>query len=257
MAAREVDAGTLQELTALLAAIKDSATPGLAERISQILVSLGIPASAVDAEKARDLVETTMQTSDALVEAMRQLDVWYRSGVWSSLTEMTAVLTALRDSATPHMVERLAEVAGGWGAIAAQAGPGVASTVDAVETHGDELARVIHQVGQWQHDGTWDALTDFIVLARGLRDSVTPHVMERLTTLMTAATETLTAGMDSGLLDISVRAADALSSAKHSAEKDPTRITATGLFRSLKDPEIQRGLKVMMAFLRQLPDIID
>lgn len=47
-----------------------------------------------------------------------------------------------------------------------------------------------------------------------------------------------------------MRAADA-------ARTDGLRVTVMGLMRSLKDPEIQSSVKLMMALLRRLPQIVE
>ncbi|NMP25152.1 hypothetical protein HIJ39_22920, partial [Sulfobacillus sp. DSM 109850] len=92
----EVDEATLRELTSLLGALKDSATPGLAERISTLMVSLGAVAAAVEPGPASAIVDTAMTHADALTTAMQQLGDWQHNGTWNALTEMVSLVSALR-----------------------------------------------------------------------------------------------------------------------------------------------------------------
>ncbi len=252
----EVDENTLRELTALLNAIKDSATSGLAERISNLMVSLGAVAAEVDAGPASTIVETAMDNADALVLAMKQLGDWQRNGTWTSLTEVASLVSALRDSATPQLAERLSSMAIGLGEIAGEAGRGVAETVRAVEHHGENFAQMLQQLGTWQQDGTWDALMQVVTLVKGLNDSLTPHLVERAMAFVSDAVIDVGTVLDSGLLHVGVRAAEVLSEVTETVAVDTSRVTLTGLMRSLKEPEIQQSVKLLMGLLRRLPEIV-
>lgn len=252
----EVDESALRELTALLGALKDSATAGLAERISNLMVSLGAVAAHVEEGPASAIVETAMDNADALTTAMKQLGDWQRNGTWKSLTETVSLVSALRDSATPHLVERLSSMAIGLGQIAGEAGPGVAETVSAVEDHGAGLAQMLRQVGAWQQDGTWDALVQLVTLVKGMNDSLTPHLVERVVSFTSDAVIDLRAALDSGLLNLGIRMTQALSEVTDTVRTDTSRVTLTGLMRSLKEPEVQYSVKLMMGLLRRLPHIM-
>lgn len=252
----EVEESTLKELASLVNAIKDSATPALAERITTLLSSLGVVAAEVEPVPASTIVEAAMSNADELATAIRVVGEWQRTGTWAALTEAVALLAALRDSATPAIAERLAGIAIGLGQIAGEAGAGVAETVGAVEEQGFGLAGIIRQVGTWQSDGTWDAIVQLAGLARGLNDSLSPQIVERVTAFAADAVLDLREALDSGLLGLGVRATDALNKSVVAAGHDTTRITLTGLMRSLKEPEIQFSIKVMMGLLRRMSAIV-
>lgn len=257
MATVEIEESTLRELAALLGAVRDSATPGLAERISTMIVSLGAVAAEVEPTSASALVEAAMDNAEALTATIQQLGEWHRTGAWGSLTETMALVSALTDSATPQLAERMAGLAVGLGQIAAEAGPGVAQTVSAVEAHGNILADMVHQVANWQQDGTWKVLMDTVSLIKGLNDSVTSPMVERTLSTATDALLMLSATLDSGLLTLGIRTAEVFQAAVKDAATDTTRVSATGLLRSLKDPEIQRGMRIMLALLRRMPNLIE
>ncbi|NMP24370.1 DUF1641 domain-containing protein, partial [Sulfobacillus harzensis] len=56
--------------------------------------------------------------------------------------------------------------------------------------------------------------------------------------------------------DLGIRATHALSDVTETVRNDTSRVTVTGLMRSLKDPEIQYSVKLMMGLLRRLPQIL-
>jgi uncharacterized protein YjgD (DUF1641 family) len=198
-----------------------------------------------------------MQASDALAETMHQLEVWHRTGVWASLTELVNLGAALKDSATPAIAERVASLAIGLGQVAGEVGPGVTETVGAVETHGAALRDMIEELAGWHQDGTWKALTEAVTVLRALSDSVTPHMVERVVEMIATLGAAINAAVESGLLDLGIRLGDALMQASRAADKDETRYTAMGLARRIKQPEVQRSVKVLMALLQQLPNAIE
>ncbi len=252
----EIDEDTLGELTSLLRALKDSGTPGLTERISGLLAALGVVAAEVEPIAASTLVEAAMDNAEGLSTAIRQLGDWQRNGAWKSLAEAVSLVSALQDSATPHIAERLAAMAVGLGRIAGEAGPGVAETVSAVEANGSQLAHLMRQVAAWQEDGTWDALAQFATLLKGFNDSLTPPIVERVVAFASNAAISLRDAIDAGLLDLGIRTMDALYETAKATREDTSRVTVMSLMRSLKDPEMQHAVKLVTGLLRRVPQII-
>lgn len=256
MAAVQLEDSTLNELMALLNAVKDSATPRLAERVTGMLTTLGMVAAEIEPEPAKILVGAAMDHAGSVADVLRDLDQWKRTGTWDALKDLLSFVTALKDSTTPALAERLTSMAVSLGQVAGEAGTGVAETVSAAEAHGPELAHMIHQLGAWQKDGTWDALVEGAGLLRALKDSVSPQITERVVTFASDAVIDLREALDSGLLGMGIRATDVLHEAVASAERDTSRVTLTGLMRALKEPEIQYSVKVLMGFLRRLSKVV-
>lgn len=256
MAAVQLEDSTLNELMALLNAVKDSATPRLAERVTGMLTTLGMVAAEIEPEPAKILVGAAMDHAGSVADVLRDLDQWKRTGTWDALKDLLSFVTALKDSTTPALAERLTSMAVSLGQVAGEAGTGVAETVSAAEDHGPELAHMIHQLGAWQKDGTWDALVEGAGLLRALKDSVSPQITERVVTFASDAVIDLREALDSGLLGMGIRATDVLHEAVASAERDTSRVTLTGLMRALKEPEIQYSVKVLMGFLRRLSKVV-
>ncbi len=256
MAAVQLEDSTLKELMALLNAVKDSATPGLAERITGMLTTLGVVAAEIEPEPAKTLVGAAMDSADSLADVLRDLDQWKRSGTWNALKDLVSLSTAIRDSATPALAERFTSLAVGLGQIAGEAGSGVAETVSAAEANGSELAGMVRQLGTWHKDGTWDAILEGAGLLRALKDSVSPQITERVVSFASDAVIDLREALDSGLLGMGIRATEVLHEAVASAERDTSRVSLTALMRALKEPEIQYSVKVLMAFVRRLSSVV-
>lgn len=256
MAAVKLEDSTLKELMALLNAIKDSATPGLAERITGMLTTLGVVAAEIEPEPAKVLVGAAMDHAGSLAELLSDLDQWKRTGTWDAVKDMVSLVAAMKDSATPALAERFTSLAVGLGHIAGEAGSGVAETVTAAEANGAELAAMVRQLGTWQKDGTWDALVEGAGLLRALKDSVSPQITERVVSFASDAVIDLREALDSGLLGMGIRATEVLHEAVASADRDASRVSLTGLMRALKEPEIQYSVKVLMAFLRRLSSVV-
>ncbi len=255
MATIGVEETVLREIASLLGAIKDSATPGLAERITALVSSLGVVVAEVEPAPASALVQSAMSNAAGITTALGQLGEWQRTGVWMSVTEAVSLVTAFKDSTTSSIAERLATVGSVIGQIAGEAGPGVAEIVRAVEENGTSIAAIIRQMAVWQSDGTWDALREIASLAKGMNDSLSPQIVERLMELANEAIMGLRDGLDSELLAIGIRSVATLYESVTAASRDQTRITVTGLMRSLKEPEIQYGMKVILGILRRLDQI--
>ncbi|MCY0877515.1 MAG: hypothetical protein OWU84_01010 [Firmicutes bacterium] len=257
MATVEIEEETIRELTSLLLALKDSVTPGLAGRITDLLAGLGAVAAEVEPETGRRLVARVMEEAPALEKTVTQLADWHRHGVWEALVDTASLAAAVKDGLTPSIVERLAGLAAALGTVAGSVGPGVGETVSAVEQHGQALAQVVHEVARWQADGTWDALVQVVSLVKALTDSVTPEMLERTLSIVIEGVSALQDAFDSGLLTVGVKMAHALHQAAKTAEGDTGRISATALMRRLREPGVQRGMKVLMALVQELPQVVN
>ncbi len=256
MATIEVADETLRELTTLLGAIRDSATPELAQRVSEIMANLGAVAAEVEPDRAGPLMQSAMQTAPSLAKTLMQLDEWHRTGVWDSLSEWVSLSAALKDGATPQIAERVATLATGLGQLASEIGPGVIETASAVESHGPALREMIDDIAGWHQDGTWNMLTEMVTVLRALNDSLTPDLVGRLVDMLTTLGSAAVAALDSDILGMGLRLVDTLTSADKDAALDTSRVTVMGLLRSLKEPEMQRAVKTVTAVMRRLPAIV-
>lgn len=256
MATIEVSEQTLSEWMALLTAIKDSATPALAERIAGMLTALGQLAAPLTDPAAQDLVRTAVDSGPELTEMIETLRTWHRTGTWNALKELATVATAVKDSASPHLVERITTLGVQLVRVVKDVGPGVETTVSAAEDEGAALAQLLRQVGEWTRDGTWQTVTELMALLRGFRESITPQLTERMIDFITHSVLALREAMDSGLLELGLALMQSMHEATQEADKATTRVTVTGLIRSLNNPGVQYAWQVLLGILRRSPQIV-
>jgi len=133
----------------------------------------------------------------------------------------------------------------------------VEATVGAAEEEGEALAQLLRQVGEWTRDGTWQTVTELMALLRGFRESATPQLTERLIDFITHSVLALREAIDSGLLELGLALMQAIHEATQEADKKTTRITVTGLLRSLNDPGVQYAWKVLLGVMRRSPQIVE
>jgi uncharacterized protein YjgD (DUF1641 family) len=256
MATIEISEATLGEWMSLLHAVQDSATPALAERIAAMLTTLGGLAAKLDDDTAAQLIDTTVMRAPELSATLETLAAWHHDGVWDALREMASIAAALKDSATPQLVERLAGLGVALGQVAGAVGPGLLATLTQLEEEAEPLSHMIAQLGEWWREGTWQTLVDLMSLVHAFRESMTPQLAERATVFVSQALVALRQAVDSGLLELGLATMNALQSAAKEAERPKGRITVTGLMRSLREPEIQYTTQLLLALMRRGPDII-
>ncbi len=258
MATNEVSQAMLEEWTALLAAIKDSATPALAERLGEMMATVGQFTQQMTGLDAQETLAVVFERKQTLQVLLDQVEQWQKDGTWTRLTELAQLLAGIQASATAPLAERL-------GLLAAQMGPLVARlteadtqvTLDQLLAHQQDLQSLLDQLAGWQKDGTWAALTQWAGLLKALTDSLNPLMVERLVTTFTQLGEFVNQLISSGGMQMVLYALQQLTEAKTEAQQDPHKITLGSLLRMLKDPEIQQGMKTLLSVLRRLPSMLD
>lgn len=92
------------------------------------------------------------------------------------------------------------------------------------------LAVMLRRVGTWQQDGTWDALVQLAGVVKGMDDSLTARIVERIMSVIADATMMdMRNVVDSGLVGLSVRATEELAQVVNVARADTSRVTLTRL----------------------------
>lgn len=254
------DNGTWQaltELASLVTAFKESATPQMAERIGTLLSGAGELTAMVGTQESKAMLAEFLERGPALTAAVTQLDHWQHDGTWEALTDFTSLLTAFKSSATPQMAERVASLMSSLGTLAARATETDAmSAIHFVLDNQESMMSLFRQMIKWQEDGTWAAIVDFSSLIGAFRDGSTAQMIERVAVIVVETSRVLDNAIRSGLLDLGLKIMDAAASSATEAKNDPKRMTATGAIRSIKDPEVQLGMKMMINLLKKLPDIV-
>ncbi|POB10015.1 MAG: DUF1641 domain-containing protein [Sulfobacillus thermosulfidooxidans] len=248
----------LVELASLAAAFKASATPPMAERVGSLLSNMGELTALAASDEAKKAAQELIERAPSLTQAAAQLDVWQHDGTWDAIKEFTALLTAVKSSASPAMAERVASLLSSLGSLAARASePETVSALNFVLDNQNAMMSLFQQMVSWQHDGTWAAIVDFSSLISAVRDSATTQMVERVSGIVVEASRALDGAIRSGLLDLGLKIMDAAASAVEEAKADPQKMTAMGLLRALKDPDVQVGVKMIINVLKKVPHIME
>ena len=248
----------LTELASLVTAFKESATPQMAERVGTLLSGAGELTAMVTGHESKAMLAEILEHGPALTTAVTQLEHWQHDGTWEALTEFTSLLTAFKSSATPQMAERVASMISSLGTLAGRATESDAmSAINFVLDNQEDIMSLFEQMIQWQQDGTWGTLTQWVGLIRGLTDSLNPLMVERVVTTVTQLGTLLNQMLTGGVTDMALNALSQLAKAQTEAREDPHKVTLGSLLRSMKDPEIQLGMKTLLNVLRRLPSILD
>ena len=172
----------------------------------------------------------------------------------AALGRAATLVALLEDLATPALVERVATLTATLGQLAAlvtepqayEASTRLARTLPA-------LATAAEQLRQWQQDGTWDALTEMAGLVAAVRDLATPNLTARVAETATALPESALRAQQIGALDVLAGVGVAMREARQAADGDTRRISLWNLGHAIAEPEVQRGLKLLLALAAALP----
>ncbi len=94
------------ELSGVAAAVTDSVTPAMVERLAALLTGFGATADRLTSPEAAALVEAVVDEAGSLTPLLHQLSAWQANGTWTLLEEALYLGRSLRDSVSPALVER-------------------------------------------------------------------------------------------------------------------------------------------------------
>lgn len=244
----------MKQWEGLLAAIQNSATAPMAERVGSLVATLGELATIIAVPETKELLQEALQQEDALKGLVRQLGLWHQDGTWDALTQWMALLTAIQSSATGPMAERM-------GTLLADMGPWVSRVTndDTVKTftyfldHQQALILALSQLVTWQSDGTWDSLMDIVNLIKAFKESVSPGTIERISAFVQEAGRSLLRLMESDMMPLALAVMDVTAESWQQAHDDPKHLTLGGMLHRMKDPNVQISLKMIFNILQKFP----
>ncbi len=195
-----------------------------------------------------------MSTDAAPAEAKASASASASAADPAAADRVATLLALLEDLATPALVERVATLTSSLGQLAVlltesqsyEASARLARTLPA-------LASAAEQLRQWQQDGTWTALTEVAGLVAAVRDLATPNLAARVAGTATALSESALRAQESGTLEVLAGLSAALRDAGRAADTDTRRLSLWNLRHAIAEPDIQRGLKLLLALLAALP----
>lgn len=247
----------LMDLAELGVALQKSQTPAMAQRLGDFVSDVGQITAQLSNPEVRQLLEQIAESGSTFTEAVQQLTQWQEDGTMRTLTEMTGLIGAVRKSLTPPMVERVGNLVAQLGTMAdAATDPGMTAVLAQLSVHQVAVSQLLDALGQWSQDGTWNILVETIGMLRSLRDSMNPSMVQRVSNILSQATRLLDAAMDSGVPQAAERLNEQAALALAEARRDPSKVTLTSLYRALRDPEVQLGIKTVMALVKRVPTIL-
>lgn len=249
---------SLEEFARLLGAVRQGATPQMAERMGTLMTSAGGLVEQASRPEFQSLLATTLANEPSLEEIVTRLAIWQEDGTWNALVESAGFVKAVRDSMTPPMIERVGQLTADLGSLLADmTQKDTLTDLKALMSHHGALLESVQQLAQWQEDGSWKSLTELMGLLHAVTNSLTPSMMERMARFIGDAGQALSLALESGLLDLGVNLISEASQSLQDAKKDPRKVTITSLLRTLKEPEMQLGLKTALGILKRLPKVLE
>lgn len=247
----------LPDVAALVAAVTDSVTPALVERVATLMVDAGSLAGRIDRTNFEQILDAVNDNAKAVVEVLRTVRELDRAGVLSGLSQGATLLQAVADSATPALAERIASVVEPLGRLAdTVASPDGLELVAAAVDQSEAVKSLLAMLAQWRADGTLDAFAQLAGIIRSLQDSLSPALADRAVSWLSDVAVLSARAVDSGLFAMVSRATMAAVDSVQKAKEDSRRLTVMGLLKEISDPDVQLGLKTVLQLLRRLAYVI-
>lgn len=173
------------------------------------------------------------------------------------LDELATVVKALQDGTTSQMVERVV----GLGERLLEAAdllarPGMLELLRELSGAARGLTELLQTLRMLQETGTLEALTQLTLLAGAFKNSATDAMATRVAGLAAAGLELADQAVSSGAGQMLAGLGRASGEALAEAERDPRPVTLWGLRGQLRDPQVQKGVKLLLALTRRLPGIL-
>jgi uncharacterized protein YjgD (DUF1641 family) len=175
-----------------------------------------------------------------------------------AMEEAMAVGGAAAASVTPGMIDRLAALAERLGGVLdALTSPEMLALLEQVRTSAPALTRLLQRLDQLEQAGTLDVLLDLAGAVQAAGASLTDTMVHRAGNTLRVLLELGDLAMVSGLADKAPALMEALQQARADAAADSQRIGPLDLLRTLKEPEIQKSLKLLLAMARRMPKALE
>ncbi|MDA8066429.1 MAG: DUF1641 domain-containing protein [Thermaerobacter sp.] len=173
------------------------------------------------------------------------------------LDELATVAKALQDGTTSQMVERVV----GLGERLLEAAdllarPGMLELLRELSGAARGLTELLQTLRMLQDTGTLEALTQLALLAGAFKNSATDAMATRVAGLAASGLELADQAVSSGAGHMLAGLGRASGEALAEAERDPRPVTLWGLRGQLRDPQVQKGVKLLLALTRRLPGIL-
>jgi len=229
-------------------ALNDDAIQSIADMLSNMMVIAG------SMKTRQKEIEDILANADALKDAVMRLKALKDSGTLDVLVNMSYALKSLRDALNDDAITNLGNTIGQLMDVLSGINPRSAEGLKAILAKAPELNEVIKRVLELKDSGTLDVLVNMSYALKSLRDALNDDAITNLGTTLSLIFDFLPKGLE--FLNSVVRPplselVEVLSGEEAlKVLSKPENVTLGKLITLMKDPDIQRGLGVMMGMLK-------
>ncbi|QKR00181.1 DUF1641 domain-containing protein [Metallosphaera tengchongensis] len=231
-------------------ALNDDAISNLADMMSSLMVV----ASSMKARQGD--VEEVIKNMDVLKDTMTRLKSLRDSGTLDVLINMSYALKSLRDALNDDAITNLAGTMSNLMEVLSSWNPRTTDGLKAILAKAPELNEVLNRVMDLKNSGTLDVLINMSYALKSLRDALNDDAITNLGTTLSLVFDFLPKGLEflnkamSPPLSTMIEAWTGEEAKK--IMMNPENVTLGKLVTMMKDPDIQRGLGIMMGMLKVL-----
>jgi len=229
-------------------ALNDDAIQSIADMLSNMMVIAG------SMKTRQKEIEDILANADALKDAVMRLKALKDSGTLDVLVNTSYALKSLRDALNDDAITNLGNTIGQLMDVLSGINPRSAEGLKAILAKAPELNEVIKRVLELKDSGTLDVLVNMSYALKSLRDALNDDAITNLGTTLSLIFDFLPKGLEflnsvmrpplSELVEV-LSGEEALK-----VLSKPENVTLGKLITLMKDPDIQRGLGVMMGMLK-------
>ncbi|AEB95828.1 MULTISPECIES: DUF1641 domain-containing protein [Metallosphaera] len=229
-------------------ALNDDAIQSIADMLS------GLTLLAGNMKGKQSDIEQVLDNLDGLRDLLLRLKALRDSGTLDVLVNMSYALKSLRDALNDDAITNLGSTLSNLMEILSSMNPKSTDGLKEIIAKAPELNEILNRLTELKNSGTLDVLVNMSYALKSLRDALNDDAITNLATTLSLVLEFLPKGLEflnkimspplSSLLEVwSGEEVKKIMS-------NPENITLGKLISSMKDPDVQRGLGVMIAALK-------
>lgn len=229
-------------------ALNDDAIQSIADMLSNLMILAG------EMKTRQNDIAQILENADALKDALMRLKALRDSGTLDVLVNMSYALKSLREALNDDAIMNLGSTLSNLMEVLSSMNPRTSDGVKKLIEKAPELNEILNRVMDLKNSGTLDVLINMSYALKSLRDALNDDAITNLGTTLSLIFEFLPKGLEF----LNKAMSPPLSSlievwSGEEAKKilaNPENVTLGKLITMMKDPDIQRGLGVMMGMLK-------
>ena len=229
-------------------ALNDDAIQSIADMLSNLMIIAG------EMKNKQNDIAQILENADALKDALMRLKALRDSGTLDVIVNMSYALKSLREALNDDAIMNLGSTLSNLMEVLSSMNPKTSDGLKQIIDKAPALNEVLNRVMDLKNSGTLDVLINMSYALKSLRDALNFDSITYLGTNLSLIFEFLPKGLEflnkatspplSSLIEVwsSEEARKVLA--------NPENVTLGKLIAMMKDPDIQRGLGVMMGMLK-------